>query len=527
MASFKKTNAKYFSKPQQKLTADNEYWNKLGDPVVLKEFAGIDHVSFSKVDPYYFAITSSAKVQVYNPITKLVYKTLSKFREAAYGGTFRKDGKLLVAGGEDPEIKLFDVSSKNLLRVFKGHKGPIHRCFFTCDNTHISSFSDDKVVALWDIPSESRVASFSNHTDYVRAGAVSPVSSDIIISGSYDKTVTVYDTRSPDPVMNVNHGSPVESVLCLQSGGIFVSGGGPDVCVWDMLGGGKLLHRFSCHHKTVTSLCLASGGKRLISGSLDHHAKIYELVNFTPVHTLDYPSPVLSIDVSMNDEYVVAGMINGLVSIRKRDSESTSSETDVMSSVSNIGKVPVKLPDMQVFSHSASSRDTKEARRSVEQALREFKYVKALHISLDNCNKNQARLLATLGELIRRKGLHRAVVGLEEKCIRKLVAFITKHIDVPQYFDVLSQTTYVVIDVLEEMIASGLSPSSSLVSGLHTLGRRVKAEQDSLRELLELQGALQMVFSAPQESNPTPLSPSKTQYEPSVGAARELCVNVS
>ncbi|XP_026688270.1 U3 small nucleolar RNA-associated protein 15 homolog [Diaphorina citri] len=62
MASFKKTNAKYFSKPQQKRTPDNEYWNKLADPVVLKEFAGIDHVSFSNVDPYYFAVTSSAKV---------------------------------------------------------------------------------------------------------------------------------------------------------------------------------------------------------------------------------------------------------------------------------------------------------------------------------------------------------------------------------------------------------------------------------------------------------------------------------
>lgn len=61
--------------------------------------------------------------------------------------------------------------------------------------------------------------------DYVRAGTVSPVSSDIVISGSYDKTVNVYDTRSPDPVMSVNHGSPVESVLCLPSGGIFVTGG--------------------------------------------------------------------------------------------------------------------------------------------------------------------------------------------------------------------------------------------------------------------------------------------------------------
>ncbi|KAI5736769.1 hypothetical protein M8J76_006865 [Diaphorina citri] len=427
MASFKKTNAKYFSKPQQKRTPDNEYWNKLADPVVLKEFAGIDHVSFSNVDPYYFAVTSSAKVQVYNPITKLVYKNLSKFREAAYGGTFRKDGKLLVAGGEDPEVKLFDVSSKNLLRVFKGHKGPIHRCFFTCDNTHIASFSDDKVVALWDIPSESQMSTFTNHTDYVRAGTVSPVSSDIVISGSYDKTVNVYDTRSPDPVMSVNHGSPVESVLCLPSGGIFVTGGGLDVCIWDMLGGGKLLHKFTCHHKTVTSLCLASGGKRLISASLDHHAKIYEMVNFSPVHTLDYPSPVLSIDVSMNDEYVVAGMINGLVSIRKRE-DSNQDKGELTHNVHNIGKV---------FPQVTNTRESKEARRSVEQALREFRYVKALQLSLQGSNKNPARLLATLGELVRRKGLHRAVIGLDEKFTKKLVAFIAKHIDVPQYFDVL------------------------------------------------------------------------------------------
>lgn len=520
MANFKKTNVKYFSKPQLKPTPDNEYWNKLVDPVFLKEFAGIDHVSFSNVDPFYFAVTASAKVQVYNPITKLVCKNLSKFREAAYGGTFRNDGKLLVAGGEDPEVKLFDVSSKNLLRVFKGHKGPIHRCFFTRDNTHISSFSDDKVVALWDIPSESRVSSFTHHTDYVRAGAVSPVSSDILISGSYDKTVNVYDTRSSDPVMTVNHGSPIESVLFLPSGGIFVSGGGLEVCVWDMLGGGRLLHRFSCHHKTVTSLCLASGGKRLVSGSLDHHVKIYDLVTFTPVHTLDYPSAVLSVDVSKNDEYVVAGMINGLVSVRKR--EIAADKVDVTSSLQNIDKVPVKLPDMQVFS-SSSSLEKKAERRSVDQALRGFKYVKALQISLKGSNRNSAQLLATLGELIRRKGLHRAVIGLDEKLTKKLTTFIAKNVDVPQYFDVLSQTTFIVIDVVEEMMGSGLSPSGGLVSILSRLARRLQSEQDSVRELLELQGALQMLFST---SSGGEVSPT-TQYEPSAGASRELCVNVA
>lgn len=40
----------------------------------------------------------------------------------------------------------------------------VHRCFFTLDKTHIASFSDDKSVCLWDIPSESKVTSFSEHS---------------------------------------------------------------------------------------------------------------------------------------------------------------------------------------------------------------------------------------------------------------------------------------------------------------------------------------------------------------------------
>lgn len=39
----------------------------------------------------------------------------------------------------------------------------VHRCFFTLDKTHIASFSDDKSVCLWDIPSESKVTSFCEH----------------------------------------------------------------------------------------------------------------------------------------------------------------------------------------------------------------------------------------------------------------------------------------------------------------------------------------------------------------------------
>jgi WD40 repeat protein len=40
----------------------------------------------------------------------------------------------------------------------------VHRCFFTLDRTHIASFSDDKSICLWDIPSENKVTSFSEHS---------------------------------------------------------------------------------------------------------------------------------------------------------------------------------------------------------------------------------------------------------------------------------------------------------------------------------------------------------------------------
>jgi U3 small nucleolar RNA-associated protein 15 len=66
-----------------------------------------------------------------------------------------------------------------------------------------------------------------------------------------------------------------------------------------MLAGGRLLARVSQHHKTITCLHLASDGKRLVTGGLDRHAKIYDVQTYQVVHTLDFPSPVLSIGITV------------------------------------------------------------------------------------------------------------------------------------------------------------------------------------------------------------------------------------
>nr|CAH7713060.1 unnamed protein product [Callosobruchus chinensis] len=166
----------------------------------------------------------------------------------------------------------------------------------------ICSYSDDKSVKVWDIPTEKNIISFTGHKDYIRAGAVCPAVPDMILSGGYDNIVKMYDTRTENEVLSVDHGSPVESLLFMPSGGLFFSAGGTEIRILDAIAGGKLLGSISQHHKTITCLRLASDNKRLLSGSLDRHVKVYDISTFKSVHTFDFPNAVLSLELTHEKE---------------------------------------------------------------------------------------------------------------------------------------------------------------------------------------------------------------------------------
>ncbi|XP_012266219.2 U3 small nucleolar RNA-associated protein 15 homolog [Athalia rosae] len=512
MASFRKTNTKVFAKAGPELTPDNIYWKKFTPPVFVKEFGPIDYIDFSPIEPHYFAVTCSVRVQVYNPITKLVTTNLSRFREAAYGGCFRSDGKLLCAGGEEPCVRLFDINTKSLLRLFKGHQAAVHRTLFTRDSIRITSFSDDKTVALWDIPSEKQLTTFKEHEDYVRAGAVSPVSPDIFLSGGYDKVVKMYDTRTDKTVLKVDHEAPVESLLFLPAGGIFLSAGGTEIRVWDALAGGKLLAKISQHHKTITCLKLASKGQRIVSGSLDRHVKIYDAGTYKVVHTLDYPNAVLSVGISPDDETVVAGMVDGLISVRRRD-------TEVKQTKAQRKKVSYRYAD----SHSRITstdivvqEETKQILSKQDIFLRKFQYSKALDsVLLAFVVKRTPHVtVALMQELIRRQGLKQALAARDGKSLLNILRFLTRYIGDVRFGRVLLHVTGVLMDAYEESLDE---LSDEVRSMFNILAKKLEEEEDLTRSLLELQGALQMLVTGAENVGPVAIR-DQVQLEPSSAA---------
>ncbi|XP_022184719.2 U3 small nucleolar RNA-associated protein 15 homolog [Nilaparvata lugens] len=491
MTAFKKTNTQLFTKPRALSTEDNDYWNQFGVPALLKEFGAIDYVDFSPLEPHPFAVTCSVRVQLYNPITRSVVKNLNKFKETAYGGSFRSDGLLLVAGGEEGVLRLFDVSSKALMRVFKGHTAPTHRAFFTSDKTHLVSFSDDKTVSTWDIPCETRLNTFTGHTDYIRAGAVSSVSPSVILSGSYDGTVRMYDYRTKDDaIFTANHGAPVESLLFLPSGGIFLSAGGNEVRVWDAFAGGRLLSKMCHHHKTVTSLCLASNGTRILSGSLDRHVKVYNVSTYQPVHTFDYPNSILSVGISPNDETLVVGMVDGLISVRRRGTEVAVSE-----------KVTKKKTNYRFAGDNYRLNNhvdvvvpsEKMTEKTHDRYFRTFKYSSALAYGLNSSKVKPPVTVSIFQELIRRKGFHQAIAGSDSATINRFIKFVWKHLGDYRFTRTLIDVTNIFLDVYDDDIGSFDENNKKHIEELR---RRVKKETEFTYKLATLQGSLHMLLSA-------------------------------
>ncbi|XP_050523764.1 U3 small nucleolar RNA-associated protein 15 homolog [Daktulosphaira vitifoliae] len=487
MTSFKKSFVKPFAHTTEQYTVEDSYWKKLTSPVLVKEFGPIDYVHFSQKLPYHFAVSCSARVQVYNPVTKVVTKNINKFKEAAYGASFRADGQLLCAGGEESIVRLFEVNTKSMLRQFKGHKAAVHRTFFTRDGLHIASFSDDKNVSLWDIASQHISGHYEGyHTDYIRAGCVSPVSSNIVVSGGYDKNINVFDSRTKSVSMSVNHEAPVESLMFLPSGSLLISAGGTEVRIWDVLAG-KLLAKLTQNHKTVTALCMAKNGSAIVTASLDKHVKIYNVSSFQLSHDITYPSPVLSIDISRDDKTIVAGTVDGIVNITKRDttlkhnSENKKrlarSEAIVHSDGINM-TVPVMQPDQMA---------------KFDIALRKFNYSQALDLVLIHAIafKKPHVTVFVFDELCRRNGLVQAISNRNQKQLAFLLNFIVRYIGVRKLSKTLTHVASTIIDCYWDIFDSCTFEVRALLIKLHSV---VENEILLTKRLLAIDGLVKMLL---------------------------------
>ncbi|XP_031120094.1 protein SLOW WALKER 1 [Ipomoea triloba] len=492
-------------------TPESKYWKSFKTPKELPPqtpASGITSIAFSPTSPYDFAATHSASVSIFSAQTFKRRTISSAFSDTATAAAFRSDGRLLAAGDLSGAVHVFDLKSRVPLRRLRGHSRPVRVVRYPrADKLHLFSGGDDAVVKYWDVTTETRIYDLLGHKDYVRCGDCSPVSDDMFISGSYDHTVQVWDVRvmNSGSVMKINHGKPVEDVIYLPSGGLIATAGGNSVKIWDVIGGGGLLHEMESHNKTVTSLCVGRIGKetgeeanqyRILSVSLDGYMKVFDYSKFKITHSMRFPNPLLSVAFSPDCSTRVIGTSNGLLYIGKRKAKDSAGEE----LGSSMGFGAVEAPHRRALRPSyfryfqrgqnekplegdyLIMRPKKVKLAEYDKMFMKFMHKEALLAALNA--KNPDSVVAVMEELVARKKLLKCVSNLDNEELGLLLKFLQRYLTMPRYAGFLMALAKKVIDLRGEDIKA----SDALKGHIRNLKRDVEEEIRIQQTLQEIQG---------------------------------------
>ncbi|RDA88561.1 hypothetical protein CP532_5802 [Ophiocordyceps camponoti-leonardi (nom. inval.)] len=527
-------------------TAEQKYWRTFRDQIVAPSATGYAATHLSSAGSM-LAVTTGTRVQLYSTRSRKLVKTLSRFDDMARGAALRHTdgGRVLSAGDDSGTVRVFDTGSRAVLRTWKAvHRLPVWVTRWAeTDPTVLLSASDDTTIRLWDLSAEEPTSTLTGHGDYVRCARFMPatgIGSRTMVSGSYDGTVKLWDPRMrSSAVMTFRHADAVEDVLPLPSSTVVLASASSSVSVLDLVAA-RPRNVISNHQKTVTSLSLASSGRRLLTGSLDGHVKVMETTGWNVVATLKYPSPILALAVIPNshsassssssseekknsessDRHLVVAMQSGDVSIRTRLSAAQAArdkerEAEMASLLRSIGdpsssststslekksnkrkrttttKEDYNPPEVDTtISNPSTRRKAKEGKW--HNQLRQGHYALALDsvIHQDAVSYSPTDALTLLHALRHRSAMLDSLRDRDEARIQSLLSWLSAHISRPRFVSVAVEMALHLLHLYADLIAQ----SPRLRRDAKTLFRKVDSQIKESREARRVGGMVESLI---------------------------------
>lgn len=507
------------------LTAEQRYWHSFKNPLIIPSPTNfpITHISSPGGAVDSFIVTTGTRVQIFSTRTRKLQKTISRFSDIARSGEIRRDGRVLVAGDDGGAMQVFDVGSRAILRTWKVHKQPVWTTRWSpTDLTGLLSASDDKTVRLWDLTEGEPTSTFVGHNDYVRAAEYMPgTMANMVVSGSYDATVKLWDPRvgRNSAVMTFKHAKPVEDVLSMPSGTTVLAAAGESVSVLDLVAA-RPQHMISNHQKTVTSLSLASEGRRLVTGGLEGHVKVFETTGWNVVCTRKYQSPVLSVNViphsgeNASDRHLAVGMQSGVLSLstrlsglevakeKEREKEMTAllaGSIEQHDNAKNKKRKRIEASErLDLIGEGADvlianePRVHKKKEKGWQSDLRHARYGKALDAVLDKSQGtiSHINVLTLLTALRHRDAVRSALENRDEESVQPILKWVTAHIVDPRYVSVCVEVGLHLLDLYSEYVGG----SVELADGFMRLSKSVRGEAERAKRATLTEGMLQSLM---------------------------------
>lgn len=166
--------------------------------------------------------------------------------------------------------------------VLTGHKGAVLDLHWSRDSEVIFSASADMTLASWDLETGLRIRRYEGHEEIVNCLDVSKRGQELIVSGSDDGYIYIWDTRQKQAIDKIGTPFPVTSIALTEATNELYTGSiDNDIKVWDMRHK-SVYYTMSGHTDTITSLQISPDQQALLSYGHDGTAKTWNIQAFAP-----------------------------------------------------------------------------------------------------------------------------------------------------------------------------------------------------------------------------------------------------
>lgn len=257
---------------------------------------------------------------------------------------------LVAAGGDNGQIKLWNLADGADRGSLRGHAGAVRDVAISAKGDQLISAGDDGTVRIWKLPVAAKtlagsalpvaVAAFTadgslvasagtaggKPTIVVRDTASGAVKATLLgheaavtslafsadkkklLSGSADKTARVWnlaDPKFPETAKFVGHAAAVSAVAFSADGAQAFSGAADKTLLQWNAADGMEIRPLAGHTGAVTSLAVA--GATLVSGSADMTVRMWNTANGAAVRSMNHEAAVSAVDISGDGKLIVSG----------------------------------------------------------------------------------------------------------------------------------------------------------------------------------------------------------------------------
>lgn len=166
--------------------------------------------------------------------------------------------------------------------ILSGHKGAVLDLHWSRDSRVIFSASADMTLASWDLGSGQRIRRHVGHEEIINCLDISKRGQELLVSGSDDSHIGIWDPRQKDAVDFLGTDFPITAVALSEAGNEIYSGSiDNDIKVWDIRKQ-AVVYTMIGHTDTITSLQVSPDSQTLLSNSHDSTVRTWDIRPFAP-----------------------------------------------------------------------------------------------------------------------------------------------------------------------------------------------------------------------------------------------------